>query len=86
MKKVGTTRISSKGQVVIPEYIRKGMGLSQGAEFVVVARKDAILLKAIQPPSSNAFNALLKKARSQAKKAGLKKEGLVSAIKKARSM
>jgi AbrB family looped-hinge helix DNA binding protein len=85
MKKVSTTKISSKGQVVIPEQIRKSMGLQQGAEFVVVADKDAIILKTIQPPSVTGFSSLLKKATVQAKKAGLKKESIKKAIKKARS-
>lgn len=85
MKKVATTKISSKGQVVIPEQIRKDMGLQQGAEFVVVAERDAIILKTIQPPSVTAFSSLLKKAAVQAKKAGLKKGSIKKAIKKARS-
>lgn len=85
MKKVSTTKISSKGQVVIPEQIRKDMGLQQGAEFVVVADKDAIILKTIQPPSVKAFSSLLQEAAVHAKKAGLKKRSIKAAIKKARS-
>jgi AbrB family looped-hinge helix DNA binding protein len=42
-----TTEVSSKGQVVIPEAIRKRLGLEPGAEFVVVACNDAVILKAI---------------------------------------
>ncbi len=85
MKKVATTKISSKGQVVIPEQIRKDMGLQQGAEFVVVADKDAIILKTIQPPSVKAFNSLLKKAKAQARKAGMKKSAIKTAVKKVRA-
>ena len=34
-----TTKMSSKGQVVIPEAIRKRLGLNPGVEFVVVAQQ-----------------------------------------------
>ena len=36
MKAVTTTRLSSKGQVVIPEAIRRRLRLDPGAEFVVL--------------------------------------------------
>jgi AbrB family looped-hinge helix DNA binding protein len=35
--------MSSKGQVVVPEDIRKRLGLEAGLQFVVVAGKDAIM-------------------------------------------
>jgi len=85
MGNISTTKISSKGQVVIPEKIRNELGLTQGTEFIVVAGQDAIILKTIQPPSPKAFTALLKKARTQAKQAGLKKTSITKAIKKVRA-
>jgi AbrB family looped-hinge helix DNA binding protein len=35
MKTISTTKMSSKGQIVIPEAIRKELGLKSGAQFVV---------------------------------------------------
>ena len=35
MSTLSTTRMSSKGQVVIPEEIRQRLGLETGAQFVV---------------------------------------------------
>jgi len=44
------TRISSKGQVVIPLEIRKKMKLNDGETLAVSARDDLIVLKKIKDP------------------------------------
>jgi AbrB family looped-hinge helix DNA binding protein len=79
-----TTRLSSKGQVVIPEEIRNGLGLSEGDQFVVIGEGDAVILKAITPPKIEEFDKLLSQARMAATRAGLKKADLKSAIAKVR--
>jgi AbrB family looped-hinge helix DNA binding protein len=84
MSTLSTTRMSSKGQVVIPEAIRQELGLEAGAQFVVVGGRDAIILKSISPPSPSEFRALLKTARQQARKAGMKPADVDAAIRKAR--
>ena len=50
MANVSTTKMSSKGQVVIPENIRKNLNLKTGAQFIVVGDKDVVILKSITPP------------------------------------
>ena len=77
--------MSSKGQVVIPEAIRKQLGLKSGSQFVVVAGKDAVILKAVTPPSMEDFDELIAEAQRQARRAGLKRSAINDAIKKARS-
>ena len=42
MASLATTKMSSKGQVVIPEDIRKRLGFRAGSQFVVVGEKDVI--------------------------------------------
>jgi AbrB family looped-hinge helix DNA binding protein len=84
METLATTRMSSKGQVVIPETIRKRLKLEEGAQFVVVGDADVIILKAIAPPDLGEFDVLIQEARKQAKAAGLKKKDIESAIAKAR--
>ena len=84
MDTLATTRMSSKGQVVIPETIRKRLKLEEGAQFVVVGDADVIILKAIEPPDLGEFDALIQEARKQAKAAGLKKKDIEAAIAKAR--
>jgi len=80
MTNLSTTKMSSKGQVVIPEEIRKRLGLEAGAQFVVVAENDTVIMKAISPPSMDEFDALVAEARKQAKKAGLKKADIDAII------
>ena len=84
MTNLDTTKMSSKGQVVIPEGIRKRLGLKAGAQFVVVGEKDVVILKSITPPSMEDFDALIIEARRQAKKAGMKRSEITAAVKKAR--
>jgi AbrB family looped-hinge helix DNA binding protein len=77
--------MSSKGQVVIPEEIRKRLGLKAGTQFVVVAENDTVIMKAISPPSMDEFDTLVAEARKQAKKAGLKKADIDAIISDVRS-
>jgi AbrB family looped-hinge helix DNA binding protein len=84
MAPLATTKMSSKGQIVIPEDIRKRLGLKPGAQFVVVGQNDVVILKTITQPSMNEFDKLISEARKQAKKAGMKKTDITSAIQKVR--
>jgi len=84
MANVATTKMSSKGQVVIPEEIRKRLNLQTGAQFVVVGDKDVVILKSITPPSIEDFDSLIDNARKKGKQAGLKKVDIKDAIFKVR--
>lgn len=84
MANLATTKMSSKGQIVIPEEIRKRLNLKAGSQFVVIGENDVVILKTITPPSIEEFDALISKARKAGKQAGLKKVDIVNAIKKAR--
>jgi len=84
MSNVSTTKMSSKGQVVIPENIRKQLNLKAGAQFVVVGEKDVVILKNISPPSLDEFDALIADARKKGKQAGLKRSDIKDAILNAR--
>jgi AbrB family looped-hinge helix DNA binding protein len=84
MSKVATTKMSSKGQVVIPEEIRDRLGLKAGIQFVVLGDKDVVILKTLSPPSMSDFDGLVSEARSQARKAGMKKSDVAKATSKVR--
>jgi len=71
MSSFATTRLSTKGQVVIPEEIRKALGLQPGARFIVLGDKDVVILKSISVPSVDEFRELVSQARAQAAQAGL---------------
>ena len=84
MKSLSTTRMSSKGQVVIPEEVRERLGLEAGARFAVVGEDDVVILKKIAHPSIRDFDALIQKARQQARSAGMNRSDIAKAIAKVR--
>jgi AbrB family looped-hinge helix DNA binding protein len=84
MQALATTRMSSKGQVVIPEDVRNRLHLKTGAQFVVVGEDDVVILKTINRPSMSEFDSLIKKARSQARDAGMKRMDIAVAIARVR--
>ena len=47
MANISTTKMSFKDQVVIPEAIRKKLGLKSGDQFIVTGNKDVVILKSI---------------------------------------
>jgi len=85
MSRIATTRMSSKGQVVIPESVRKRLGLKAGSEFVVVASDDAVVLRPVTEPDMSQFDELLAEARRQARRVGLRKADITNAIRTARA-
>ncbi len=84
MSTVSTTRMSSKGQVVIPEEVRNSLHLECGTQFIVMGEKDVIILKTIAPPSMSEFDGIVRRARGQAKAASLKPSDIARAIAKVR--
>ena len=84
MAKLATTKMSSKGQVVIPEPVRDALGLQAGVQFVVVGEGDCVILKTIKPPAMADFDRLIHRAREQARRAGLKRADITAAIAQVR--
>ena len=84
MGSFATTKLSSKGQVVIPEEIRLRLGLKEGTLFVVVGERDMVILKSIAPPAKQEFDELVRRARGAARKAGMKPADMRRAIAKVR--
>jgi AbrB family looped-hinge helix DNA binding protein len=79
--KPSTTKMSSKGQVVIPEEIREQLGLTAGTQFVVVGDRDVVILKTLSTPSMSEFDTLIGEARRQAKTAKMSRTDLQNAVK-----
>ena len=84
MAAYATTRLSSKGQVVIPEEVRRSLGLNEGDQFLVIGQGDAVILKTITPPKIEEFQELLSQARADGRKARIRKADLKSAIARVR--
>ena len=70
---------------MIPEAIRNALGLDAGSEFVVVAEGDVVILKVIQPPAMSEFDDIVREARLQARRAGMKRADVTAAIEAVRS-
>ncbi len=68
---VSITRVSSKGQVVIPLDLRKDAGLNSGDKLLVYGNKGTIVLKRIEP-SQKEFEKLVSFGKRFAKKKGIK--------------
>lgn len=66
---VETIRMSSKGQIVIPQDVREELQVDEGTVFAVVGSGDTIILKKIATPSKEE---LIKNLSIFAKKAKLK--------------
>ncbi|TLX97859.1 MAG: AbrB/MazE/SpoVT family DNA-binding domain-containing protein [Thaumarchaeota archaeon] len=45
---IDVTRVSDKGQVVIPKEIRDKLGFKEGTRLIVVATEDAVVLQRIE--------------------------------------
>ena len=62
-----TTKLSEKGQIVIPKDFREKMGLKPGSRFLVIAAEDSIILQRIEVVKQKmAVDDLLSKARGLA--------------------
>lgn len=84
MPDAATTKLSSKGQVVIPEEIRNRLGLKPGAQFVVLGDRDVVILKVIHTPEMAEFDELVGRARKAAKRARLRRQDVDHAIETVR--
>ena len=80
------TRLSQKGQVVIPSEVRRKMGLKEGTKFLVIGLEDVVVLRRLQLSKEKLrLKKLLAEARSSAKTHGLSEgeiERLVHAVRK----
>jgi len=45
---IDITKVTEKGQVVIPKEIRDKMGFKQGTRLIVVASDDAVVLQRVE--------------------------------------
>ena len=69
---------------MIPQSIRAQLRLEPGAEFVVVAKDDVLVLQRVPSPSWEEFDGLVREARRQARLAGLTPRHVKRAIARVR--
>ncbi len=85
MVQLATTKLSSRGQVVIPEEIRDRLGLEPGVRFAVIGEGDVVVLKALKPPRPEEFKKLLDEVQAAARKAGITPAAAKRALREVRA-
>ena len=81
MVEASTTKVSSKGQVVIPANVRKAASLKKGEKLLAIAIDDTVVLKKIVDKS---FEETLKPVWSRVRQMGLSEEDINALIEEAR--
>jgi len=84
---VELTRISEKGQVVIPSSLRRDMKINKSDKFLVFGENNTIILKKIEKPAfKKSFREIANPLQNIAKKSGLTKKNLEKAIRDVRNV
>ncbi len=79
------TRISEKGQIVIPSSLRKEMGIKKSDKFLVFGEENTIILKKIEEPAvKKTFDEIAAPLRRAAKQVGLSRNDVAKTIKEIR--
>lgn len=78
------TKVTSKGQVVIPQDIREGKGIKAGERFIVYDLEDSIVLKRVKnleaARSIDEFEAAFRSTWDTAKKRGVSRSDIETEI------
>jgi len=77
-----TTKISSKGQVVIPVGVRKAAGIKKGERLLAIAIGETIILKKV---SDKTFEETVKQIWARVRQMGLKEEDVDAIIREAKT-
>jgi len=84
MVNVMTTKMSSKGQVVLPEALRNMYGWETGTAFTVLAYKGSVIMQPLRTPTESElaaeFDEAFKESRRQAREAGMTPADIAQAI------
>ncbi len=83
-----TIKMSSRGQIVIPQDIREEIKASEGTIFSVVSAKDTIVLKKISTPSKEdlikEIEVIALEGRKRAEKLSIKESDVPGIVQKVR--
>lgn len=83
-----TVRMSSKGQIVIPQDMRKELQANEGTLFMALRNRDTIILKKIETPSKEEMikriHATAKFGRAKLEAKGIKEEDIPAIVERSR--
>ena len=79
------TRLSEKGQIVVPSEMRKRMKLGEGTRFVILGLSDTIILRKVEFSQERIrLKQLLAKSREKASKIGFTEKEVERLIESSR--
>ena len=81
-------KMSSKGQIVIPQDIRTEICAVEGTMFAVVSGRDSIVLKKVATPSKedliSELQIIAKEGRKRLEAKGIKEADIIGIVEKSR--
>lgn len=77
--------LSTKGQLVLPNGLRKSLSLTPGDKLVAYWSNDSIVLKKLELPKASDFEKEIDETVLFAKKAGITEQDISDAIKEYRA-
>ncbi len=84
MLEVNVTKVSSRGQVVIPREIRSSLGIREGAGLLVFKVGDSIVLKGASLTGLAEAEGNLKALRKRIKRLGITRKDVESEVEQVR--
>jgi len=84
---IDLTKLSQKGQVVIPNTVRRQLGLKQGMKFLVVGVGDMIVLRRLEVSEERSrLKQVLTESRRKAEKVGFSSKEIEGFIRETRKV
>jgi AbrB family looped-hinge helix DNA binding protein len=80
MSEIEITRLSSKGQIVIPKELRKLLGFKDGELFAMYGEGDTLIIKKLYVPSKDEFEEILAEGSEISKKKNISKKDIMKMI------
>jgi len=85
---IETVKMSSRGQIVIPQDVREELDVHEGTLFALVSSRDSIILKKISTPSKEdlikEIESIALEGRKRAEKLGIKESDVSEMVKRVR--
>ena len=85
---VETVKMSSKGQIVIPQEIREELHAGDGTVFAVLGSRDTVVLKKIKTPSKEdliqELGVIARQGKRRLQAKGIRESDIPEIIKKSR--
>ena len=74
--------VSTKGQIVIPEHLRRKMKLDKGSKLLLLTEGPHLLMRVVTPPEIGIFTKLISKSFEMLKDGSREYKALWNALKK----